>query len=109
MVRHQCANDAVMLKCVCVCVVAGNLALRGKHHVDLDSAVNVQVGPIYKYELRKFQVMYNTEIEQPTTVLWWGICRPSNELSPQLTYCAPSTTGQEFDAEPSLITAQHYT
>ncbi|XP_056244880.1 N-myc-interactor [Seriola aureovittata] len=35
--------------------VAESLALRGRHHVDLDSDVNVQVGPIYKYKLRKFQ------------------------------------------------------
>ncbi|KAG8000999.1 N-myc-interactor, partial [Nibea albiflora] len=35
--------------------VAESLALRGKYHVDLDSEVNVQVGPIYKYQLRKFQ------------------------------------------------------
>ncbi|XP_049450830.1 N-myc-interactor [Epinephelus fuscoguttatus] len=35
--------------------VAERLALRGSYHVDLDSEVNVQVGPIYKYELRKFQ------------------------------------------------------
>ncbi|XP_010752904.1 N-myc-interactor [Larimichthys crocea] len=35
--------------------VAESLALRGKYCVDLDSEVNVQVGPIYKYQLRKFQ------------------------------------------------------
>lgn len=34
-----------------MCVVAGNLASSGKHHVDLDFAVNVPVGLIYKYEL----------------------------------------------------------
>lgn len=38
--------------------------MSGKHRVDLDFAVDVQVGPIYKYELRKFQVMYNTENEE---------------------------------------------
>ncbi|XP_044073644.1 N-myc-interactor [Siniperca chuatsi] len=35
--------------------VAESLALRGRYRVDLDSEVNVQVGPIYKYQLRKFQ------------------------------------------------------
>ncbi|XP_035030744.1 N-myc-interactor [Hippoglossus stenolepis] len=35
--------------------VAEVLALRGKYLVDLDSEVNVQVGPVYKQELRKFQ------------------------------------------------------
>ncbi|KAL6101070.1 nmi [Pungitius sinensis] len=35
--------------------VAESLALRGKYRVDLDSEVTVQVGPIYKYQLCKFQ------------------------------------------------------
>ncbi|KAM8856026.1 N-myc-interactor isoform 2-T3 [Spinachia spinachia] len=35
--------------------VAESLALRGKYRVDLDSEVTMQVGPIYKYELSKFQ------------------------------------------------------
>ncbi|XP_071340791.1 N-myc-interactor isoform X2 [Trachinotus anak] len=35
--------------------VAESLALRGRYRVDLDSEVNVQVGPIYKHQLRKFQ------------------------------------------------------
>ncbi|XP_022609628.1 N-myc-interactor-like [Seriola dumerili] len=35
--------------------VAESLALRGRYRVDLDSDVSVQVGPIYKYKLRKFQ------------------------------------------------------
>ncbi|XP_042283270.1 N-myc-interactor isoform X2 [Thunnus maccoyii] len=40
--------------------VAESLALRGRYCVDLDSEVNVQVGPIYKYELRKFQTFCGT-------------------------------------------------
>lgn len=40
--------------------VAESLALRGRYRVDLDSEVNVQVGPIYKYELRKFQTFCGT-------------------------------------------------
>ncbi|XP_041806380.1 N-myc-interactor [Chelmon rostratus] len=35
--------------------VAESLALRGRYCVDLNSEVNVQVGPIYKCQLRKFQ------------------------------------------------------
>ncbi|XP_076603073.1 N-myc-interactor isoform X2 [Chaetodon auriga] len=35
--------------------VAESLALRGRYSVDLNSEVNVQVGPIYKYQLNKFQ------------------------------------------------------
>ncbi|XP_056280483.1 N-myc-interactor-like [Pseudoliparis swirei] len=35
--------------------VAESLALRGRYLVDLDSEVNVQVGPIYKHQLCKFQ------------------------------------------------------
>ncbi|XP_028993109.1 N-myc-interactor [Betta splendens] len=35
--------------------VAGNLVLRGEQRVDFGSEVNVQVGPIYNYELRRFQ------------------------------------------------------
>ncbi|XP_040913614.1 N-myc-interactor [Toxotes jaculatrix] len=35
--------------------VAESLALRGRYRVDLDSEVYVQVGPIYKHQLRKFQ------------------------------------------------------
>ncbi|KAM7406811.1 hypothetical protein PAMA_002839 [Pampus argenteus] len=38
--------------------VAEGLALRGRYRVDLDSEVNVQVGPIYKYQLRKFEVRF---------------------------------------------------
>jgi len=45
---------------VCVCVVAESLALRGRYLVDLDSEVNVQVGPIYKHQLCKFQVRSRT-------------------------------------------------
>ncbi|KAG7239129.1 hypothetical protein INR49_030010 [Caranx melampygus] len=32
-----------------------SLALRGKYTVDLDTEVNVHVGPVYKHQLRKFQ------------------------------------------------------
>lgn len=35
--------------------VAESLALRGRYRVDLENEVNVEVGPIYKYHLRKFQ------------------------------------------------------
>ncbi|XP_040004228.1 N-myc-interactor isoform X2 [Xiphias gladius] len=35
--------------------VAESLALRGRYLVDLDTEVNMQVGPIYKHELRMFQ------------------------------------------------------
>lgn len=49
-----------MRLCVCVCVVAENLALRGEYRVDLDSEVNVQVETVYKYQLCKFQVRFNT-------------------------------------------------
>ncbi|XP_008295054.1 N-myc-interactor [Stegastes partitus] len=35
--------------------VVQSLALRGRYLVDLDTEVNVQVGPVYKYQLRKFQ------------------------------------------------------
>ncbi|GAA6219742.1 N-myc-interactor-like [Lates japonicus] len=35
--------------------VAESLALRGKYRVELDAEVNVQVGPVYKHQLRKFQ------------------------------------------------------
>uniref|UniRef100_A0A667Y0J3 NID domain-containing protein n=1 Tax=Myripristis murdjan TaxID=586833 RepID=A0A667Y0J3_9TELE len=35
--------------------VAENLAVRGKYLVDLDSEVNVKVGPVYSYQLQKFQ------------------------------------------------------
>ncbi|XP_068581310.1 N-myc-interactor [Cebidichthys violaceus] len=35
--------------------VAESLALTGSYRVDLDSEVNVQVGPIHKYELCKYQ------------------------------------------------------
>ncbi|KAM7406810.1 hypothetical protein PAMA_002839 [Pampus argenteus] len=40
--------------------VAEGLALRGRYRVDLDSEVNVQVGPIYKYQLRKFETFCGT-------------------------------------------------
>lgn len=51
------------------CVVAESLALRGRYCVDLNSEVNVQVGPIYKCQLRKFQVRYNAEIQLFSK--WW--------------------------------------
>lgn len=35
--------------------VAQSLALRGRYHVDLDTQVNVKVGPVYNYQLRKYQ------------------------------------------------------
>uniref|UniRef100_A0A3Q1EHC9 N-myc and STAT interactor n=1 Tax=Acanthochromis polyacanthus TaxID=80966 RepID=A0A3Q1EHC9_9TELE len=35
--------------------VAQSLTLRGRYRVDLDTEVNVQVGPVYDYHLRKFQ------------------------------------------------------
>ncbi|XP_030580295.1 N-myc-interactor isoform X2 [Archocentrus centrarchus] len=35
--------------------VAENLFLRRRYQVELDSEVNMQVGPIYNYQLRKFQ------------------------------------------------------
>ncbi|XP_029315544.1 N-myc-interactor isoform X2 [Cottoperca gobio] len=35
--------------------VAESLALKARYRVDLDSEVNVQVGPIYQYQLHKFQ------------------------------------------------------
>uniref|UniRef100_A0A3P8U6P0 NID domain-containing protein n=1 Tax=Amphiprion percula TaxID=161767 RepID=A0A3P8U6P0_AMPPE len=35
--------------------VVQSLALRGRYHVDLDTEVNVQAGPVYNYQLRKFQ------------------------------------------------------
>ncbi|XP_062288402.1 N-myc-interactor isoform X1 [Scomber scombrus] len=40
--------------------VAESLALRERYCVDLDSEVNVQVGPIYQYQLRKFQTFCGT-------------------------------------------------
>lgn len=44
--------------CVCVCVVAENLALIRKYLVDVESKVNVKVGPVYEHHLRKFQVEF---------------------------------------------------
>lgn len=41
-----------------VFVVAERLALRGTYDVHLDSAVEVEVGPSYDYELQKFQVTF---------------------------------------------------
>ncbi|KAJ4932923.1 hypothetical protein JOQ06_029761 [Pogonophryne albipinna] len=35
--------------------VADGLALRGRYRLDLDSEVNVQVGPVYSYQLFSFQ------------------------------------------------------
>lgn len=43
------------------CAVAERLVMRGRYNVELDAEVNVQVGPIYEYQLRRFQVRYNTE------------------------------------------------
>nr|XP_020462298.1 N-myc-interactor [Monopterus albus] len=40
--------------------VAQSLGQQGRYRVDLDSEVNVQVGPIYKYQLRKFQTYCGT-------------------------------------------------
>ncbi|XP_026232056.1 N-myc-interactor [Anabas testudineus] len=40
--------------------VAGNLALRGKHNVDLAPPVSVPIGPVYKYDLHKFQTFCGT-------------------------------------------------
>ncbi|XP_029980501.1 N-myc-interactor [Sphaeramia orbicularis] len=40
--------------------VAEGLALKGRYEVDLDTAVTVQVTPLYKYQLRKFQTFCGT-------------------------------------------------
>lgn len=40
--------------------VAEGLALKGRYEVDLDSAATVQVTPLYKYQLRKFQTFCGT-------------------------------------------------
>jgi len=45
-----------MLKCVCVFVVAENLAMRERYTIHLDSEVDVKVGPAFNYQLNKFQV-----------------------------------------------------
>lgn len=41
--------------------VTESLVLRGRYDVELDTEVKVQVGPIYEYQLRRFQVSYSTE------------------------------------------------
>ncbi|KAF7643389.1 hypothetical protein LDENG_00240530 [Lucifuga dentata] len=40
--------------------VAEGLAMTGSYRVDLDSEVNVQVGPVYTYQLRMFQTFCGT-------------------------------------------------
>lgn len=52
MIPYPLHNQCVM----CVSAVAERLVLKQKYPVDLDTEVTVKVGPVYRHELRKFQV-----------------------------------------------------
>ncbi|XP_070694834.1 N-myc-interactor isoform X2 [Pempheris klunzingeri] len=79
--------------------VAKSLAMKGKYHVDLDSRVTVKVGPIYKYQLCKFQTFCGSP---KRTILLDGIKDLEDEEALQdyleIHFQKPNNYGGEIDS-----------
>ncbi|XP_054470939.1 N-myc-interactor isoform X2 [Anoplopoma fimbria] len=79
--------------------VAESLALRERYRVDLDSEVNVQVGPIYSYQLCKFQTFCGLP---KRTILLDGIQDKGDEEDLQdyleIHFQKPSNYGGEIES-----------
>ncbi|XP_070771343.1 N-myc-interactor [Enoplosus armatus] len=79
--------------------VAESLALRGRYRVDLDSEVNVQVEPVYKYQLCKFQTFCGSP---KRTILLDGINDVMDEEDLQdyleIHFQKPNSGGGEIDS-----------
>ncbi|XP_029386326.1 N-myc-interactor [Echeneis naucrates] len=79
--------------------VAEGLVLRGSYYVGLDSKVNVQVGPIYKHKLRKFQTFSGSP---KRTLLLDGIQDVTDEDDLQdhleIHFQKPSNCGGEIES-----------